>query len=131
MPAWRRRAVVSSRIVSRVRRSAELFERAGSTVYAAEQWSNMGSAYRDMQDWDRALESHGRALPLFEGLDHAGGMADELTNMAYIHTRRRGLPEALALYRKALPLYGRAGDGRKADLTAQNIASLESALEKG
>ena len=77
------------------------------------------------------MDSYGRALPLYEGLDHAAGVADQLTNMAYIHTMRHQLPEALALYRKAVPLYSESGDARKAELTRQNIAALESSLEKG
>lgn len=117
--------------VSRFRRSLELFEREGRTLHVAQQWGNMGSAYRDMEDYDQAMESYGRALPLYEGLDQAAGVADQLTNMAYIHTMRQQLPEALALYRKAVPLYSESGDARKAELTRQNIAALESSLEKG
>ncbi len=117
--------------VSRFRRSLELFESEGRTLHVAQQWGNMGSAYRDMKDYDQAMESYGRALPLYEGLDHAAGVADQLTNMAYIHTMRHQLPEALALYRKAVPLYSQSGDTRKAELTRQNIAALESSLEKG
>jgi tetratricopeptide (TPR) repeat protein len=117
--------------VCRFRRSLELFEGLGSTLHVAQQWGNMGSTYRDMQDYDRAMDSYRRALPLYEGLGHAAGMADQYTNMAYVHTMRQELGEALALYQKAVALYTEAGDGRKADLTRQNIATLQSALEKG
>ena len=82
-----------------------------------------------MQEYDRAMESYHRALPLNEGLGHTMGMADQYTNMAYIHTMRNELMEALRLYQKAIPLYKQAGDIRKADLTMQNVTALQSTLD--
>jgi protein O-GlcNAc transferase len=117
--------------ISRFHESRQLFERMGSTLCVAQQWGNLGSIYRDMREYDRAMESYGRALPLYEGLGHTLGMADQYTNMAYIHSMRNELAEALKLYQKAVPLYTEAGDIRKADLTMQNVTTLQSTLEAG
>jgi len=106
----------------------EISRRLGNKGYMAQQLGNIGSAYRELNQNESALESYRQALPLYRKLGHAEGAGDQCTNIAYILVRTDRIKEALSWYRKALPLYKKTENREKFDLTEQNIAHLENQL---
>ena len=58
-------------------------------------------------------------------IGHKEGVADQLTNIAYIHVMTGQNKEALKYYRKALPLYAEIEDDQKYEHTKRNIEVLE------
>ena len=78
---------------------------------------------------DLALDSYNRALPLYKKMDKEEGVADQYTNIAYIHVMQNRLTEALEWYQKALPLYEKAGADKKFHFTRQNIEKLHEDTE--
>ena len=71
------------------------------------------------------MDSYNHAFPIFRKLKKNEGVADQYTNIAYIHVMENRFTEALNWYQKALPLYEKAGARKKAKITRQNIAKLQ------
>ena len=73
-----------------------------------------------------ALESYSKALAIFEEQDESIGMADQYSNIGYIHAMKRERETALESFQKAKALYDSLGQERKASLAEQNIQLLTS-----
>ena len=76
----------------------------------------------------QALEYYEKALPLYKELRHPEGIADQYTNIAYIHVTEGRLETALELYKNALPIYQEIECVDKEKYTRQNIERLEAQL---
>lgn len=107
------------------RKALLLFDELGDKLNAAFQQGNIGSVYRDMEEYTQSLDEYQKALPLFEEIGHKEGIADQLTNIAYIHVMTGQSKEALKYYRKALPLYAEIEDDQKYEHTKRNIEVLK------
>jgi tetratricopeptide (TPR) repeat protein len=86
----------------------------------------VGSVYRDKEEHGPALENYANALSIFEEQDVPIGMADQYSNIGYIHAMKRERETALEWFQKAKDLYESLGEERKASLAEQNIQILTS-----
>jgi tetratricopeptide (TPR) repeat protein len=105
-----------------------LFQQGNERIRVAEQWGNIGSAYRDLEQPDHALENYQRALAIYRELGHTERIADQCTNIAYTRFMQQDHADALKWYREALTLYTAAGSEPKRRLTEVNVDRLEAVL---
>ena len=96
----------------------------------AEQFGNIGSVHRDLEQPDEALESYAEALAIYQELGLRERAADQCTNIAYARFMKKDYDEALRWYREALSLYTETDSEEKRKLTAENVARLAAALEE-
>lgn len=104
------------------------FERDRELVRVAEQYGNIGSIHRDLDQPSEALAAYAEALAIYRQLEMPERIADQYTNIAYAQCMMNEPNEALRWYREAVSLYAEAGSERKRTLTADNVARLEAAL---
>lgn len=105
-----------------------LFEQTDERIRVAEQWGNIGSVHRDLEQPERALENYQRALAIYRELGHTERIADQCTNIAYTRFMQQDHADALRWYREALTLYTAAGSEPKRRFTAENVERLEAML---
>jgi len=105
-----------------------LFQQGDERIRVAEQWGNIGSVYRDLEQPDRALENYQQALAIYRELGHTERIADQCTNIAYTRFMQQDHADALRWYREALALYTAAGSEPKLRFTAENVERLEAVL---
>ncbi len=104
--------------------SLKLFQMFRDRLRVAEQYGNMGSAYRDMEKFDYTLQCYEKALPIFVELGQIEGEADQYTNMAYGYVMKKDPAGALIWYRKGYEPYLKANIQKKVGFTRQNIENL-------
>jgi tetratricopeptide (TPR) repeat protein len=107
-----------------------LFLKGMEPTRVAEQWGNIGSVYRDLDQPDDALENYLKALSIYRELGQTERIADQCTNIAYTRFMKQDYAAALTWYRKALAHYTEAGNEQKLRLTAENVERLETALRE-
>ncbi|NVN93258.1 MAG: tetratricopeptide repeat protein [Desulfuromonadales bacterium] len=103
----------------------DLFIKGDDRIAAGEQLGNMGSVYRDTENWDAALAQYLDALSIFGKEGHRPGIADQFSNIAYILARQGKLQDAMLNFTKAQAIFADLGDERKADLCNQNLLALK------
>jgi tetratricopeptide (TPR) repeat protein len=96
----------------------------------AEQYGNLGSVHRDLDQLDEALECYAEALAIYQQLGLRERAADQCTNIAYARFMKKEYDEALRWYREALALYTQTGSEDKRALTAENVVRLAAAIEE-
>jgi tetratricopeptide (TPR) repeat protein len=111
------------------REAADLFKELGDDVSLGEQLGNIGSVYRDMNEWDLALPNYFDSLEIFEKIDLKAGIAAQYSNISYAFSGKGALQEALEYSIKAKGLFDELGETRRAELSQQNIDALKAALE--
>jgi tetratricopeptide (TPR) repeat protein len=112
--------------------AARGYREQGDLLAAARQMGNAGSACRDMEAYEAALQNYHEALALFSGQNSLMGIADQTGNIGYIHAMKNDPGRAVEWFEKALTIYRKEGEERKAELTRRNIEALRSAApEKG
>ncbi|MFI9380781.1 ATP-binding protein [Kutzneria sp. NPDC052558] len=100
----------------------------GNTVAVAMTVNNLGMAYADRGDLDRARDNHRQALALFREIGDDNGATVALSNLAWV-TLYLGQPEtALRDMVIALESYRRAGSTRNAAITLRGMALAEVEL---
>jgi tetratricopeptide (TPR) repeat protein len=82
--------------------------------------------FRDKEDHEAALTHYLKALSLFEEQGLSIGIADQYSNIGYIHAMNRERETALEWFQKAKALYESLGEETKASLADQNIQILSS-----
>ncbi len=92
---------------------------------AAALQGNIGSNYRDASECGKALEAYGKSLEMYKNIDHIPGMADQYSNIAYIHMMQNDLKTAHHWFTQALFLYDQIGEKDKLDMVKQNIVNIE------
>lgn len=103
----------------------EMLELTDDLLGKAQQWGNIGSSHRDLQEYDKAIRNYEKTLHLYEKIGHDVGAADQFTNIAYAYAMNRQIDEAVKMYHKAAALYEEIKDEEKAAMTQKNIAALE------
>jgi len=98
----------------------------GERISVAWQQGNAGSVCRDRNEADNALRHYHQALALFAQEQHWMGIADQASNIGYIHAIKGELETALHWFEKARAIYVARGEERKARLTERNIELLRS-----
>ena len=102
-------------------RMTALLPRLNDPKAQAEQFINIGIAYRELYEWQRALASYEQAYRLFESIADQDGMMRTLTFMARIHTDTFNYRKVIELRTKALNFY-RAQNAR--DFTAYLLQEI-------
>ena len=111
-------------------KAAEIYDTLGDQIGLGDQLGNMGSVYRDREEWDAALDSYSKSLAVFEEADHKRGVADQCSNIAYVHTRQARLESAFQFFQKARALYDEGGEKMKSQLCDQNMKALKPYIEE-
>jgi tetratricopeptide (TPR) repeat protein len=108
--------------------SAQGYRELGDLLSAARQMGNAGSACRDREAYEEALENYHEAFELFSGQGFPMGIADQSGNIGYVHAMTNNPARAMEWFEKALTIYRREGEEKKAELTLRNIEALRSAV---
>ncbi len=98
---------------------------AASGVDLARAHGTLGVCHYRRNEWDLALDHHGRALELRTQGPDLMGIADALQNLGLVHYQRGDWPAALDHYHRGLALYERLGDVAKLITLQLNLGSLE------
>ncbi len=104
--------------------------RAGLRVIENAVLSNIGTAYMERGDLDKALQSYQEAQMGFEALGDMYSKAGILHNLGMLHTTREELAEALVCYEQASELEGLVGDLEGLLSTGEARASVLLAMGK-
>jgi tetratricopeptide (TPR) repeat protein len=62
--------------------AADLFMELGDEMSLGEQFGNIGSVHRDMNEWDLALSNYFDSLEIFEKIDRKAGIAAQYSNIS-------------------------------------------------
>lgn len=111
--------------LSSFRKAAELYDKLDHQISLGEQLGNIGSVYRDMEEWAAALQNYSQSLAVFKKVDHKRGVADQCSNIGYAHFRQGELESAVYFFQKAKSLYDDVGEETKARLCDRNIQSIK------
>ncbi|MEG4005183.1 CHAT domain-containing protein [Microcoleus sp. Pol11C1] len=92
--------------------------------------NNIGLAYNDLGEKQKALEYFNQALPLFRAMGDRAKEATTLTNIGLVYSDLGEKQTALDYYKQALDLRQKAGDRRGEALTLNNTGTTYSELGK-
>ncbi|MEG4045315.1 CHAT domain-containing protein [Microcoleus sp. Pol17_C1] len=92
--------------------------------------NNIGLAYNDLGEKQKALEYFNQALPLFRAMGDRAKEATTLTNIGLVYSDLGEKQTALDYYKQALDLRQNAGDRRGEALTLNNTGTTYSELGK-
>ncbi|MGI8335209.1 ATP-binding protein [Actinomadura scrupuli] len=102
--------------------------RIGDTAGEAMTRSNLGVAFHENGDDDRAMEQYRIAERLFREVNDPHGVSNTLAHQAAVLRHRGELPESLEHSRQALDFYRGAGSRRNVAITLRGIALVEIEL---
>ena len=111
-------------------KAAEIYNTLGDQIGLGDQLGNIGSVYRDREEWDAALEHYSKSLAVFKEAGHKRGVADQYSNIAYAHSRQARFESAFQFFQKAKALYDEVGEKMKSQLCDQNMQALNPYIEK-
>ena len=94
------------------------------------QLENIGSVYRDKGEYDNAIEPYIKALKIFETLDDKYQLANQYTNLGYIHVMKNDIHSAMTWYHSAQEVYKALKEDKLAEYTQQNIDHLSHQLNR-
>jgi len=100
----------------------------GNTVAVAMTVNNLGMAYTDRGDLDRARDNHRQALALFREAGDDSGTTVALSNLAWVNLYLGQHETALRDMTVTLESYRRTGSTRNAAITLRGIALAEVEL---
>ncbi|NQE33453.1 CHAT domain-containing protein [Microcoleus asticus] len=92
--------------------------------------NNIGLAYNDLGEKQKAKEYFNQALPLFRAMGDRAKEATTLTNIGLVYSDLGEKQTALDYYKQALDLRQKAGDRRGEALTLNNTGTTYSELGK-
>ncbi|MEG4323412.1 MULTISPECIES: CHAT domain-containing protein [unclassified Microcoleus] len=100
----------------------------GDRTVEATTLNNIGLAYKDLGEKQKAKEHFDRALTLFRAMGDRGGEATTLNNIGLVYSDLGENQKALEYYNQSLPLRQVTGDRRQEAVTLNNIGNVYSAL---
>jgi Leucine-rich repeat (LRR) protein/CHAT domain-containing protein len=102
----------------------------GDRTAEATTLNNIGLAYNDLGEKQKAKEYFNQALPLFRAVGDRAKEATTLTNIGLVYSDLGEKQTALDYYKQALDLRQKAGDRRGEALTLNNTGTTYSELGK-
>lgn len=90
--------------------------------------NNVGYGYRQLGQYEKALEFYDRALGIARRSQDDSVIASLLNNMAGVYRSRGDFAKALAFYEQSLETLTKSGDQRRIALTTSNIGAVYNAL---
>ncbi|MDB9513041.1 CHAT domain-containing protein [Kamptonema animale CS-326] len=102
----------------------------GDRTAEATTLNNIGLAYKDLGEKQKAKEYFNQALPLFRAMGDRAKEATTLTNIGLVYSDLGEKQQALDYYKQALDLRQKAGDRRGEALTLNNTGTIYSELGK-
>ncbi len=102
-----------------------LYQKGDEPIRVAEQWGNIGTVYRELEQPDHAIKNYQKALAIYREIDNRERIGDQYTNIAYAHMMKQTFKNALRWYRESLSYYTIAGCEEKAHSTQANIDRIE------
>ena len=114
--------------LSSFRKAVTILRELRDSIGLGEQLGNVGSVYRDMEDWEEALKNYFESLSVFRDAGHKNGIANQYSNIAYAHVRQGEIQKGFEFFEKAKGLYDELGNESKARLCEQNIQALRPYL---
>ncbi|MEG5036341.1 tetratricopeptide repeat protein [Microcoleus sp. AT3-D2] len=102
----------------------------GDRTAEATTLNNIGLAYKDLGEKQKAKEYFNQALPLFRAMGDRAKEATTLTNIGLVYSDLGEKQTALDYYKQALDLRQKAGDRRGEALTLNNTGTTYSELGK-
>ncbi|MEG4395528.1 CHAT domain-containing protein [Microcoleus sp. BROC3] len=102
----------------------------GDRTAEATTLNNIGLAYNDLGEKQKAKEYFNQALPLFRAMGDRAKEATTLTNIGLVYSDLGEKQTALDYYKQALDLRQKAGDRRGEALTLNNTGTTYSELGK-
>lgn len=119
-----RRQSEPDRAIAAFQASLDCFGGGRDGFRAAQVHSNLGLAYADQADWERARESLEHALEISRRADDANGQATALINLMrpYLGLQRRA--DAIAAGERAIGLFVRIHNWHDAAKTAESFSRL-------
>ncbi|MEG4806085.1 CHAT domain-containing protein [Microcoleus sp. F8-D3] len=102
----------------------------GDRTAEATTLNNIGLAYKDLGEKQKAKEYFNQALPLFRAVGDRAKEATTLTNIGLVYSDLGEKQTALDYYKQALDLRQKAGDRRGEALTLNNTGTTYSELGK-
>ncbi|MEG4219529.1 CHAT domain-containing protein [Microcoleus sp. Pol12A6] len=102
----------------------------GDRTAEATTLNNIGLAYSDLGEKQKAKEYFNQALPLFRAVGDRAKEATTLTNIGLVYSDLGEKQTALDYYKQALDLRQKAGDRRGEALTLNNTGTTYSELGK-
>ncbi len=111
--------------VKYARQAMELADIANDEIRKADALSRIGTGYRRMGNYDRALEYHLNGLKIRETLDDKKNIADSLHQVGIIYFYLNNYGKALTYYRDAMKIREQIGDRRGISDSLNNIAIIK------
>ena len=103
---------------------ARAFERLGEKYNQALMYNQLGLAYEDRGDYDRALEWYEKSVEIKKDIGDRAGLAATYNNIASIHYNRGDYKSALQRFEEAAKILEELGDRAELATTYNNIGEV-------
>jgi tetratricopeptide (TPR) repeat protein len=114
--------------IIKLEEALKLFRVVGDRRGEAATLHNIGSAYSDLGEKQKALESYSQSLPLSRETGNRRGEATTLNNIGLVYSDLGEKQKALEYYSQSLPLSRAVGDPGGEATTLNNIGGVYSKL---
>jgi len=84
--------------------------------------NNIGLIYDNLEQYDKSLEYHQKALENWKAVDHQLGIATSLNNIGIIYRNLKNYTKALEYYKQSLEIKEKMGNKYRITTTLNNIA---------